>query len=79
MMQLCQELQLKLTTLHNGNTEAVQPILKIVLRLVGNVARDSYEMKYRHLKKSNKLISTNIIENPPCLDFMKSVGFVETE
>lgn len=65
-------------TLYNGNAEAVESILKIVLRLVGNVAKDSYEMKYRHLKKSNKLISTNIIENPPCLDFMKSIGFIES-
>lgn len=36
-------------------------------------------MKYRNLKKSNKIIFANIYENPPCLEFMKAIGFVEEE
>ena len=64
---------------YDGSKEIVNSILEIVLRLIGNIAKDPYEMKYRSLKKTNKVISKNIMENPPCLIFLRAIGFTEDE
>lgn len=43
------------------------------------MVKDPYQLKFRTLKKTNKLIQNNVMQIGPCLQFMKAIGFQEKE
>jgi hypothetical protein len=54
-------------------------ILETIYKIIKNIVSDSYEYKYRVLKKSNARIREVILGNPPVLNFLKEIGFEEDE
>lgn len=70
---------MQLLSQENENEERVGEILAVMGKIVSNIANNSYEIKYKTLKKSNKMINQTVYKNPPCLLFLNSVGFMETD
>jgi hypothetical protein len=50
-----------------------------VHKIIKNIANDSYELKFRILKKSNPKIKDMIVDQPPVMRFLKRIGFEEDE
>ena len=48
-------------------------------KIIKNIAEDSYELKFRVLKKSNAKIQDVILSNEPVMKFLKKIGFEEDE
>lgn len=57
------------------NRFETRSVIEIIYKLIANIVKDPYEMKFRTLKKSNNLIQKNIIQLEPCFQFMKAIGF----
>lgn len=75
MLNLSKDLKAKvLQNVYNNKVEA-RSILEILYKLISNIVKDPYEMKFRSLKKSNNLIQKNIMQQPACLEYMKAIGF----
>lgn len=54
-------------------------ILETLYKIIKNIVTDSFELKYRVLKKSNQRIREVVLDNPPVLAFLKEIGFEEDE
>lgn len=48
-----------------GSGQAIQAVLIVLAKILGNVSREPAEMKYRTLKLSNKMIQKGIGEGAP--------------
>ena len=48
-----------------GSGQAIQAVLIVLAKILGNVIREPAEMKYRTLKLSNKMIQKRIGEGAP--------------
>lgn len=50
-----------------GNISEVKSITQVIYKIIGNIVKDPYEMKFRVLKKSNNMVQRNIIQHEPSL------------
>jgi len=63
MIGLSRTLSKDLMTSLQENRFETRSVIEIIYKLIANIVKDPYEMKFRILKKSNNLIQKNIIQH----------------
>lgn len=75
MSALVQKLSSKLLSKMKENKFETRSTIEILFKIIANIVKDPYELKFRTLKKSNTLIQQNVVQHEPCLEFMQDIGF----
>lgn len=65
------------TLLGENDWDTQEKVYSILLKVVGNLAQNPQEQKFRSLKTTNKAIKEKILDVPGGKDFLLAVGFEE--
>ena len=60
----------------NNNGPEMLDHLKLLKKVIGNILKDTYDPKFRTLKKEKAPFRRTIFEHPSVMSFMKGIGFV---
>ena len=62
-----------------GNVFDAEQSVVTLRSLLSNIIRDPYDVKFRTINLSNKVIASKVAKYPACIAILKSIGFVKSE
>ena len=76
MLKIALSLEQEILAECNNNGPEALKIVQTLQKIIANIVKDSYDIKFRTLKKSNARIYEIIYCHPACMKFAKAIGFM---
>ena len=62
-----------------GNVFDTEQSIVTIRSLISNIIRDPYDVKFRSINLSNKVIASKVAKYPACIAMLKSIGFTKSD